>query len=191
MVERASEARDAVIPQTYAASLVRADPSFPSDAEVAAAHEANKTRFMLPRQFHLSQIVVLVPPGASHDAGEDAPRKAVGLRALAVKPNADFADLVKKQSQDRESANRGSDQGWVREDGLIPGSKDQVAGLPDNGTMDPARCVSHHPPAGNRTCRPGATCRPEVATGAGAAAGDRSKRCGHTSTRCCVSNPSS
>jgi hypothetical protein len=139
IVQRANEARDAVILQTYAASLVPADPGFPSDAEVAAAYEANKTRFMLPRQYHLSQIVLLVAPGATHDAEEDVRRKAVSLRALAIKPNADFADLARKQSQDRPSADRGGDQGWVREDELVPALKDVVVGLPENGTTDPLR----------------------------------------------------
>jgi hypothetical protein len=139
IVQRANEARDAVILQTYAASLVPPDPAFPNDADIAAAYEANKTRFMLPRQYHLSQIVVLVPPGASHEAEEDARRKAVSLRAQATKPNADFSDLAKKQSQDRASADRGGDQGWVREDQLIPALKDPVAGLPENGTTDPTR----------------------------------------------------
>jgi parvulin-like peptidyl-prolyl isomerase len=139
VLKRANEARDAVILQSYAASLVPADPAYPSDAEVAAAFEANKTRFVLPRQYHLAQIVLLIPPNASHDAEEDARRTAVSLRAQAVKPNADFADLAKKQSQDRASADHGGDQGWVREDEVVPALKEVLAGLPVNGTTDPTR----------------------------------------------------
>jgi hypothetical protein len=136
VVQRANEARDAVILQTYAASLVPDDPAFPTDADVAAAYEANKTRLMLPRQYHLAQIVILVPPGAND---EEAKRRAIALRAQAVKPNTDFADLAKKQSQDRASADHGGDQGWVREDELVPALKEALAGLPENGTTDPTR----------------------------------------------------
>ncbi len=139
VVQRANEARDTVIAQTYAASLVPSDPAYPTDADVAAAYEANKTRFMLPRQYHLAQIVVLVAANASHDAEEDARRKAADLRAQAVKPKADFAELAKKQSQDRASADHGGDLGWLREDQLLPALKDPVAGLPENGVSDVIR----------------------------------------------------
>jgi parvulin-like peptidyl-prolyl isomerase len=139
IMQRANEARDAVILQSYAASLVPPNPAFPGDAEIAAAYEANKTRFMLPRQYHLAQIVVLVAPGASHDAEEEARRKAADLRAQAMKPKADFADLARKQSQDTASAERGGDQGWVREDELTPALKDAVVGLSENGITDLTR----------------------------------------------------
>jgi peptidylprolyl isomerase len=133
VVQRMNEARDGVVLQAYIASLTPADPAFPSDADVATAYEANKTRFMVSRQYHLSQIVVPVAQGASED---EARRKAADLRAQAIKPKADFADLAKKNSQDRSSADRGGDLGWVREDELIPALKDPVGGLPENGTTD-------------------------------------------------------
>jgi len=139
VLQRIAEARDAVIVQTYAAGLSPADPAYPGDADIAAAYEANKTRFMLPRQYHVAQLVVLVPQGASHDAEEEARRKAADLRAQAVKPKADFAELARKQSQDSASADRGGDQGWVREDQLVAAVKDALAGLPDNGTTDALR----------------------------------------------------
>ncbi len=134
VVKRANEARDAVIVQAYAASLVPTDPAYPSDADIATAYEANKTRFMLPRQYHLAQIIVPVPANASHDAEDEARRTAASLRAQAGKPNVDFAELTKKQGQDH-----GSDLGWVREDQLIPSLKDPLAGLAVNGTVDPIR----------------------------------------------------
>jgi peptidylprolyl isomerase len=139
VMQRIAEARDAVIVQSYAAGLSPADPAYPSDADIAAAYEANKTRFMLPRQYHVAQIVVLVPQGATRDAEEEARRKAADLRAQAVKPKADFAELARKQSQDAASADRGGDQGWVREDQLVAPVKDALAGLPDNGTTDALR----------------------------------------------------
>jgi peptidylprolyl isomerase len=139
VVQRANEARDAVIEQTYAASLVPADPTFPSDADITAAYEANKTRFMLPRQYHLAQIVVAVPANANHDVEEDARRKAVDIRAQAVKPKADFAELTKKQSQERASAEHGGDLGWVREDELLPALKEPLSGLSENSITDPIR----------------------------------------------------
>jgi peptidylprolyl isomerase len=139
VVARANEARDAVILQSYAASLVPADPAFPSDADVNAAYEANKTRFIIPRQYHLTQIVILVPANATKEAEDDARRKAVDLRAQVLKPKADFGDIAKKQSQEKTTAEKGGDLGWVREDQLLPQLRDPIAALPEGATTDAIR----------------------------------------------------
>lgn len=139
VIRRANEARDAVILQSYLVSLVPPDPGFPDDATVAAAYEANKGRFMIPRQFHLAQIVIEVPHGASKDVEDEARRKAAELRAKAMKPRTDFTELAKKHSQDKVSAPKGGDLGWLREDQLIPPVRDAVAALSENGTTEPVR----------------------------------------------------
>jgi hypothetical protein len=69
VVRKIAEMRDAVITQTYLASLIPPDPAYPSDAEIAAAYESNKSRLVLPRQYHIAQIVLTVKPGAT--AGEE------------------------------------------------------------------------------------------------------------------------
>jgi peptidylprolyl isomerase len=133
VVQRINDARDAAIVQSYVASLVPADPNFPSEADIAAAYEANKARFAVPRVYRLAQIVI----AAASD--EEARKKAVAVRALAVKPKADFADLAKKESQEKASADKGGDLGWLREDALLPAVRDAVAGLPEGGTTEPIK----------------------------------------------------
>ncbi|HEX2939715.1 MAG TPA: peptidylprolyl isomerase [Rhodopila sp.] len=139
ITRRANEARDAVIMNTYLVSLVPPAPGFPDDATVAAAYEANKARFMVPRQFHLAQIVIDVPANASKDAEDEARRKALQLRAKALKPRTDFAELAKQQSQDKTTAPKGGDLGWVREDQLIPAVRDAVIPLAQDGVTEPVR----------------------------------------------------
>lgn len=139
VLQRANDARDAVILQSYVASLIPPDPAFPSDAEVATAYEANKARLTLPRQYHLAQIVLMVPANAQQDWDDAQRRKVAELRALAVKPKADFADLARKNSQDTTSAGKGGDVGWVREDQLLPMVREAVARLPENGVSEPVR----------------------------------------------------
>jgi peptidylprolyl isomerase len=139
VVQKINEARDDVIVSTYTASLAPLDPAYPSPAELAAAYEVNKSRLMLPRQYHLAQIVLLVPAGAAHEADDEAHRKIADIRAQALRPKADFADLARRLSQDRGSAEHGGDLGWVREDQLVPAVKDAVAGLAENAVSDPVR----------------------------------------------------
>jgi len=139
VIRRIAEARDAVITQTYLASVVPADPAYPSEAEITAAYESNKTRLVVPRQYHIAQIVLTVAPGAAPQDDEEVHKKAVGLRAQAVRPNADFADLARKNSQDAQGAEKGGDVGWLREPDMIPPVREAVSGLIESGISQPVR----------------------------------------------------
>lgn len=139
VVRRINETRDAVILQTYLASLVPADPMYPTEADVNTAYETNKARLVVPRQFHLAQIVLGVKPGATPQEEEDSRKKALDIRAQAVRPKADFADLARKFSQDPQSAEKGGDVGWLREPDMIPAVREAVTALTDTGISQPVR----------------------------------------------------
>lgn len=135
----ANQARDAAIVNLYLVSVAAPPAAYPSDAEIQAAYDANKPRFMVPRQFQLAQIFVAVPPGAPHATDEEARKKLVELRAQATKPHADFAALAKQNSQDRMTAEKGGDLGWVRDDALAPAIRTAVIGLQEGGVSEPVR----------------------------------------------------
>ena len=137
IVRRINETRDAVILQTYLASLVPSDPAFPSEAEVTSAYETNKGRLVVPRQFHIAQIVLTVKAGATPQEDEEVHKKALDLRTQAVRPKADFADLARKYSQEPQSAEKGGDVGWLREPDMIPAVHEAVSGLIDSGVSQP------------------------------------------------------
>jgi parvulin-like peptidyl-prolyl isomerase len=139
VVQRINDARDSVILQTYAASLVPPDPNFPPDQAIAATYEANKAKFMVPKQFHIAQIAILVPADAKPEADEAARRKATELRAQAARPKADFAQLARKNSQDTTTAEKGGDAGWVRDDAIVPAIRGVVENLSDNAVSDVIR----------------------------------------------------
>jgi peptidylprolyl isomerase len=132
VIQRINDTRDAIILQSYAASLVPADPNFPTDQSIAATYEANKAKFMIPKQYHIAQIAILVPADAKPEADEAAHRKANEIRALAVKPKADFGQLARKSSQDTTTADKGGDAGWVREDTIVPAIRQVVETMSDN-----------------------------------------------------------
>ncbi len=136
IAQRINDARDVVIVQTYATSLVPPDPNFPTDTVVSQTYEANTARFMIPRQYHLAQIAFLVPQNAQPEVDEAARKKAAELRAQAVRPKADFAQLARKNSQERSSAEKGGDAGWVREDALVPQIRQAVANLSDGAISE-------------------------------------------------------
>ncbi len=115
IVRKIAEARNTVITQTYLASLVPPDPAFPTDAEVTSAYEANKARLVMPRQYHLAQIVLTVKPGATPQEDEEVHKKAEwSSGAKAVRPNADFADLARKTRRTRRVPKRAAMSGGCR-----------------------------------------------------------------------------
>jgi peptidylprolyl isomerase len=133
---RATLAHDQVILDSYLASLDTPDPAFPSDAEIQAAYDANKQRFLVPRQFHLAQIYIAVAPGATQQASDSARKKLADLRQKAAKPHADFGGLARKNSDDHASADNGGDLNWVAENQLAPQIQAAVAGLQEGDLSD-------------------------------------------------------
>lgn len=139
VVRRIADAHDAVILQTYLNSVVTNDPSYPPESEVAAAYEANKSRLVTPRLYHMAQIVVLVKQGASAQEDEDAKKRAADLRAQAVRPKADFAELAKKNSQETATADKGGEVGWLREPDLMAPVREVAVGMTDGAISQPIR----------------------------------------------------
>jgi parvulin-like peptidyl-prolyl isomerase len=133
---QATQAHDAVIASTYLNSLTAPDPNYPADADIQAAYEANKTRFLIPRQYHLAQIFVAVPADAGQSAADEAQKKLQAIRQQLLRPHADFGELARTASQDKPSAPKGGDLGWAREDQIMPQIRDAIAGLQAGGLTD-------------------------------------------------------
>jgi len=138
-VARVAEARDTAIVQSWLASHAQVEAAYPSDAELSAAYEANKARFVIPPQFHVAQIAFLVPTGATKDADEEAHKKARDIKAQLAKPKADFAEIAKASSQDAASAPKGGDLGWLREDQIKSPVKETIKGLAAGAVSEPVR----------------------------------------------------
>ena len=139
VARRGAEARDAVVLQSYLASVVPPDPLFPSEADVTQAYENNKTRLIVPKQLHVAQIVLLVKAGASAQEDEETRKKILDLRTQALKPKADFADLARKHSQEQPSGENGGEVGWLREPDMLQPVREAVANLADGGISQPVR----------------------------------------------------
>ncbi len=138
IAQRANDARDTAVVTAYVASLTEPDPSYPSQAEIAAVYENNKSRFLVPREYHIAQIAVRLPVGSSSRADEEAKAKILDIRQQLNK-KADFAGMVRKYSDDRASAEKAGDLGWLREDQLLPAVREAVSPLQDNAISEPVR----------------------------------------------------
>jgi parvulin-like peptidyl-prolyl isomerase len=136
---RADQARDNSIVTQYAASLAAPPSDYPSDAELQAAYDANQQQFTTPRQIHLAQIFVAVPTDATPAVTTAAEKKARNIRLLLLKPKADFAAIAQGQSEDKATAAKGGDAGWMREDQMVAPIKAAADSLKDDAVSEPIR----------------------------------------------------
>ena len=122
-------AREQILVQSYLAGHAPLPAGYPSDADVQAAYEQNKGRFMQPRSYHLTQIFL---PRGAYAAPEDGRKKLVAIHAQIQRGKLSF-DAAAKQGAPLQSL----DMGWVSEQQILPAVKDAVAGLPEGAVADP------------------------------------------------------
>ena len=136
-------ARQQMLVSSYLQSVVQLPPGFPSDAEVQAAYDSNKGNLMKPGEYHLAQIFLMVSASADKGVIDALQRRAEDLARKAHAKGADFATLARESSDDKDSAAKGGDLGWINGQMLLPEIRNIVASM---GKGEISQAV--HTPAG-------------------------------------------
>lgn len=137
VTEELQRLRDNVIVQSYLRSLAQPPESFPTDAEIQAAYDANKAALVVPKQLQLAQIFVALPKGADKAATDKAQQKLDAIQKDIS--SGDFAAVAKSSSDEQASAARGGEIGWLAETQIQPGIRESVAGIAKGGVSKPIR----------------------------------------------------
>ncbi|HZT51563.1 MAG TPA: peptidylprolyl isomerase, partial [Stellaceae bacterium] len=130
-------AKSEIIIASFLQSASQPSPGYPSEDEVRQAYEANKDKFTIQPQYHLSQIYLAVPAGAKKEVAAAAEKKARELARKARAKGADFAALARSESEDKVSAPRGGDLGWLEENQLVPEIAAAVKAMHGKGISEP------------------------------------------------------
>ncbi len=147
VTEELQRLRDNVIVQSYLRSLAQPPESFPTDAEIQAAYDANKAALVVPKQLQLAQIFVALPKGADKAATDKAQQKLDAIQKNIS--SGDFAAVAKSSSDEQASAARGGEIGWLAETQIQPGIRESVAGIAKGGVFQA------HPPRRRLACDQG------------------------------------
>jgi parvulin-like peptidyl-prolyl isomerase len=105
-------AREAAISDSYLKSISRPPESYPSEGELKLAYEKGRAALTVPRSFRLAQIFV------ADESGADKKLKAVQQR-LKDNPSG-FEKLARELSEEKESASRDGEIGWLNEQQIQP-----------------------------------------------------------------------
>jgi len=132
--QQLERAREQVIVTSYINQQARPPASYPSEAEIQAAYEANKAKFVQPPLVKLAQIYL--PDGAKPAESADE------IWKQASKKGADFASLARKHSKHAESAAKGGDMGWVQEELLAPEIRPAVQQLATGEVGKPVKAAA-------------------------------------------------
>lgn len=126
--------REAII-DSYLEGASQPPASYPSEAEIQALYEANKSAFIMPRQFQIAQIFVAAPAGTD----DKAKARLDEIMARLAKPGADFIASARIEAAGKEAGDRADDIGWVSEAQLKPEIKDAIAGLAKGSASQPLK----------------------------------------------------
>ena len=132
-------AREQALVQAYVNNLARPAAGFPSEDEIKGFYEASKASFTQPAEFQLAQIFIASPEDAEPAAAASAQKKAVDIAARVQKAPADFARIARETSDNKDSAAKGGDLGWVPETQLIPEVRAAVTRMTKGEVSAPIR----------------------------------------------------
>ncbi len=127
------------ITESYLQSVSTPPASFPDTADLEKAYDANKTSFVVPRQFQISQVFVALSKDADKAAEDKAKKKLAEIQGKLRQPGADFSAIARTESDDPETAARGGEIGLIPESQLRPEIKSQVMGMMPNAISEPIK----------------------------------------------------
>jgi len=131
--------RDNAIAQTYLQSVSVPPDSYPSDAELQAAYDANKSKLVVPRQYDLAQIYIRNIKGAPEADAAKAQAKLESVRKELGKHDSDFSAVATAESDDSGSAAKGGELGWLTLNRIQPEIASQLAKLSKGSVSQPIR----------------------------------------------------
>lgn len=134
IAEQLDRVRQRAVVELYLQSVSTPPASFPSDDDLQKVYDANRSAFLMPRQFQLAQIFVALPKDADKTAEDKAKRSVEDIQRKLKAPAADFAAIA-----DEAGETRSGELGWVVENQIRPEIRNQVMSLAKNAVSEPIK----------------------------------------------------
>ena len=129
--------RQGAVAETYLQSIAKVPDGYPSEDDMKAVYEARKADLQVPAQIRLAQIYIAIPKDAAKDAQDKAKLRIDEISKTAKA--GDFSAVAREKSEERETASKGGEVGWLAESQIQPEIRSKVASLPKGAVTDPVR----------------------------------------------------
>lgn len=120
VAEELARLRQRAIAESYLRTVAKVPDSYPTDSEAKAVYDARKSSLLVPRQFQLAQIYISNPKTADKATEEQTRSQLDSIAKKLKQSGADFAAVARAESEERQTAARGGEVGWVAETSLQP-----------------------------------------------------------------------
>ncbi|MBY6239907.1 peptidylprolyl isomerase [Methylosinus sp. Sm6] len=124
--------RERAVVELYLQSVSVPPTGYPGEEEMQKAYDANRSAFVVPRQFQLGHIFVQAPKDADR-ATEDKAKKTLEEIQRKLKSGADFAAVARTESEGKD----GGELGWLSEGQIRPEIRQRAMGLAKGGVSEP------------------------------------------------------
>lgn len=122
--------REAAISDSYLKAMSRPPDTYPSEGELKLAYENGRAALTVPRSFRLAQIFV---------AEESAEKKLKAVQQRLKEQPGSFAQVAREMSEEKESASRDGEIGWLNEQQIQPEILAQLPKLNVNTVSAPVK----------------------------------------------------
>ncbi|MFO1483454.1 MAG: peptidylprolyl isomerase [Verrucomicrobiaceae bacterium] len=123
--------REAAITDSYLKSINRPPDSYPDEAELKAVYEKSREVLTVPRSFRLAQIFIGEQKGAD--------KRLVAVQQRLKASPAGFGMIAREMSEEKESASRDGEIGWLTERQIQPEILAQLPKLKVDVISEPVR----------------------------------------------------
>lgn len=137
MAQQIERVRQSAIAESYLDSISKVPAGYPTDADVKAVYEARKAQMLIPKQYRLAQIFLALPAGS--DKKSEATIKARADEIAKAAKTGDFAAIAREKSEERVSAARGGELGFLAEANVQPEIASKLSSLGKGAVSDSIR----------------------------------------------------
>jgi parvulin-like peptidyl-prolyl isomerase len=131
--------KSTTIANSYLLELTKLPDDYPGEDELRKTYEETKQSLSIPHRFQLSQIFIAQPADADAAKIASAQAKLQALLKKLHEPAADFAEIARSDSEDKASAAKGGEMGWLDDTKLPSLIRLRVIHLAKSAISEPIR----------------------------------------------------
>lgn len=134
VAEKLERVRDSALAELYLQEVSRPPAGFPSEEDLQKVYDANRSAFVMPRQYQVAQIFIALAKGAEKGTETAAAKSLEDVQRKLKAPGADFAAIA-AEAGDKSGGNLG----WIAENQIRPEIRSKLAELSKNAVSEPIR----------------------------------------------------